>query len=91
MRKLTVKRLGMRQSHAISNIKMRKSLFDTFNSNRKQWSNMRGINNKVMFQRTKDGMLGGISNSIVLSKGIIAAPDSLNLFSSQFNSKDQSI
>lgn len=40
-----IKRIGMRQSHAISNIKMRKSIFDNYNNKRKAWSNIRPSGN----------------------------------------------
>ena len=38
LKKLTLKRIGDRTHHALSNVKMRKSGFDSFNQNRKHWS-----------------------------------------------------
>lgn len=36
-----LKRIEMRHTHAISNLKLRKSLFDHYNQQRKAWSNVR--------------------------------------------------
>jgi len=41
-----VKRIEMRQSHAISNLKLQKTLFNNYKQQRKAWSNMRAASIK---------------------------------------------
>ena len=56
-RKLTLKRIGMRQGHALSTVRTRKNVFDAFQFKRSNWSNVRG---------TKGGLGSLITNSLAL-------------------------
>ncbi len=90
IRKLTLKRIGMRQGQAISKIKVRKNGYDSFNQNRKHWSNARNGESKRMRESTFLGdalttsiMLGGKSKERFNPNGG-GMTDSINLFQSHF-------
>jgi hypothetical protein len=80
---LTLKRIGLRQSHAISAVKQRKNGFEAFKFNRKNWSNARG--------QKRQGHHGHIWTTSVIadnslkSTQVINAPNSINIFQSDLN------
>lgn len=87
IRKLTLKRIGLRQGHAISAIKQRKSGYEAFNMNRKNWSNVRNQPNLGL--GGKDEISQVLTTSLILqnnnniSRKFEQSTDTLNLYHSQ--------